>query len=189
MAIRFDLQAPGNALVLNLEMAALAFYLMLGDMIFVNKMRILVALQAILLEMTIHAVLKRHCTVTNHHLSMTLLAGNTSFNDQGMIVAYLATWCLHRRVMAAYATGRGFGLPPFEVAKEAGGFSNRDMLTLNNLRVTASAAQMFAPPEFGEMWSVVENYLLFELYFAFQHALIMTTPPQAACIRNLRPGL
>ena len=56
LAVRLNVPAPRYALVLDLQMAALAFDLMFGNVVTVNECGVMVTVQALPLEMTVFAV-------------------------------------------------------------------------------------------------------------------------------------
>ncbi len=175
--------------MLYLKMASLAFYFVLSNVFLMDEEGIFVTIKVILLEMTVHAVFKRHCPVAYYHLAVTLLAGDVMLDGKGMVVTHQLLGSLNRCVVAVGAVGRGFRVLSLEMAEKTGAGGDSDMLPLNDLGMAAGAAEFLTPAKFGQMGSVVEQYFLLELDLALQQTLIVAASPETAFIGNLRPGL
>ncbi len=76
----------------------------------------------------------------------------------------------------------------FEVTDKTGAVGYGDVFSLDDLRMTAGAAKLLAPPQVGEMDFVVEDDFI-ELHPAFQKPFVMAALPEAGFIRDLGPRL
>jgi hypothetical protein len=74
-----------------------------------------------------------------------------------------------------------------EVTEETDLFRHCDMLALNNLGMTARAAQPMAPLQFADMHVVIEKNVFLEDYFAIVKPLGMTALLQTDRIVYFRP--
>jgi hypothetical protein len=91
--------------------------------------------------------------------------------------------------MAVRAAGDlGVVLAGLKVADEAAAFRHRDVVSLDDLGMTARAAQLLAPSQVSQVDPVVENDRL-ELDPAFEEPLVMASHPETALVRDLGPGL
>jgi hypothetical protein len=80
----------------------------------------------------------------------------------------------------------GIVLTFLEMTDKTGAFGDRDVLSLDDLGVTARALKAFPPLQIFEMDCVVEDYF-FEFYLAFQKPFVVTAFCQAALIAYLCP--
>jgi hypothetical protein len=76
----------------------------------------------------------------------------------------------------------------FEVAYKAGACGDGYMLTLNDLRMAARAPELFASFQVSEVNLVVKGSV-FEFCLSFQEPFLMTSPAEAAFVRNFSPWL
>jgi hypothetical protein len=75
----------------------------------------------------------------------------------------------------------------FEMADEAGAFGDRDVVSLDDLGVAACAAEFFPSHQVSQVNLVVEDDSL-ESDPAFEESRIVAALPEAAFVRDLRPG-
>jgi hypothetical protein len=73
------------------------------------------------------------------------------------------------------------------MADEAGGFMNRQVLSLNKLGMTGSASERHPPPEFSQVLSVREGHVLVN-HAPLQIGLLVAPFLEAARIADLRMG-
>jgi hypothetical protein len=90
--------------------------------------------------------------------------------------------------MAVGAAGDlGVVLAGLEVADETGAFRDGDVVSLDDLGMTARAAQLLSPSQVSQVDLMVENDRL-ELDPTLEEPLFMASRPQTAFIRDLGPG-
>jgi hypothetical protein len=75
---------------------------------------------------------------------------------------------------------------PLEVAKHAGRWGDRDVASLDDLRVARSTAKLLASPHFGEVGRVIEQNV--PIHFLPEEKPLLVTA-KAARVVNLRPGV
>jgi len=174
--------------MLDDQVALRAFDFVLRDMHRVNKARVVIFFQAVRFEVTLIAVLPGHDPVADDNLAVAFVARESFVEDGRMIVANLVL----NEVVLFVAVGAGADLGKifsfFEMAEEAAALRHRDMLALDDLRMAARAAELFAAPKIGEMGLMVEGDGL-ELHLAFEEPLVVATLLETALVLDLSPGL
>lgn len=171
-------------------MAGNTFYLTICHMGGVQKFRIIVALQEIGLPVAVNAHLDRNGSITFNDIDV---AGTTiliRINYGSVIISEIASFSQEyfRRVACLAIIHFGGNFSVLQVAKEASFFGDENMLTLNHLRVTTGAPQLFTAAEFAQVIAMVKIHI-FKFERTKELLVKVASGAETGLIRNLCPGL
>jgi len=145
--------------MLNLDVAIQAFDFVIGNMGYMQKLRLLKSCQPLLVVMAGVTSLPGHGAFAGYHIAMTEKAVHTEPSHLAMIKGessggydFLGDLVAHRASGRALV-GRGI----LEVAQEAGTARHAYVAALDDLRVAARAAQALGPAQFGQVRLVIEE--------------------------------
>ncbi len=123
------------------------------------------------------------------HIIVTRNTGNEILYVLGVIDHHSPHLRNRGSRVAACASGKRLtGWTLFEMAQVTGYFSDREVFTLYDLRVTARTPQLLSPPKFTEVFVVIEPNTL-KVEIRIQCTFHMTTRTQTGRVFNLSPGL
>jgi hypothetical protein len=176
-------------LVLDFQMALIAFYFILENMFGVHEICVFVFFQSFPLTVALVTILSRDLPVSENGVAVTLLTRKPIVENKGVVVArglgaYEAFLCvtvaavIDLRIMLAF----------LEVTDKAGTLRDRDVLSLNDLGVAAGALKFFSSFEVFEVDFMIESDLV-ELHLSFQKPFVVTAFSQAAFVLYFGPWL
>jgi hypothetical protein len=135
------------------------------------------------------AVFPGHFTVAEDDLAMAFVAAEIFFeNDRVVEARCFSRYQILLRVTMGAAADLRIMFALLKMANKTRRLRDSDVLSLDDLRVAARAAEFLSPFEVLKMDLVVEDDLL-ELHLALEKPLFVASRTQAAFIGDLCPGL
>ena len=173
--------------VLDIQVTLVALDFMGVDMGIMHKVGIIIFFQPFCFHVAFEAVFSWDLAIAMDGKTVAFVAFEAAVKDDGMVVSggFLRNKILPAVAMGAFAD-LWIMLAFLEVTDETGAVGNGDVLSLDDLRMTAGAAKLLAPPQVGEMDFMVEDDFI-ELHLAFQKSFIMAAFPEAGFVRDLGP--
>jgi hypothetical protein len=176
-------------LVLDFQMALIAFYFIFENMFGVHQIGVFVFFQSFPFTVTLVAILSRNLPISENGVAVTLLTRKSVVENKGVIVtrglgANKAFLCMTMvavidlRIMLAF----------LEVTDKAGTLRDRDVFSLHDLGVAAGALEFFSSFEVFEVDFVIEGNLV-ELHLSFQKPFVVAAFSQAAFVLYFSPWL
>jgi len=153
-----------------------------------HQFGVVVLLQPDLFEVAAVAVFAGNRAVAEDDLAVALVAAEVFLKDDRMIETHFVRAQVFPEMAVGAAGDLGVVLAGLEMADETAAFRYRDVVSLDDLGVTAGAAQLFAPSQVSQVNLVVENDRL-ELDPPFEEPFVMASHPETALVRDLGPGL
>ena len=174
--------------VLDLEVAVGALDLVVGHVDAVEKNNFLVRLKALRFVMTGHAPFLRHCSRTRLRRRMAGLAFHPETGDVTMVEIKPSSvnHIIGNLVTERAPGGAGSGLLILEVTQDAGRRRNRNMATLDDLRMTGRATQLLPAAKLRQMRGVIEQDVPKHLFSSEKPSFVAL---EAGRILDLRPGI
>jgi hypothetical protein len=154
-----------------------------------HEVCIVVLVQPVFFEMAFIAVFPGNDAVAHDDLAVALVTVKPVAEDRSVIVpgGLFGNKLVFFMAVAAVADLRVM-FAFFKMADEATAFGDRDVLTLDDLRMAARAAEFLSPFEVAEVDLVIESDL-FETHLAFENPLIVAAFLKAVFVLDFRPGL
>jgi hypothetical protein len=162
------------------------------DFVFVNMHRVHEVCVPIFIEsfsfsVAFVAVFSRDFTVSQNGVAVALVTREAIIEDQGVVIA--RGFGAHKsvlRVTVVAVIDLRIMLAFFEMTDETGALSDRDVFSLNDLRVTACALELFSSFEILKMDLMVKRDLI-EQHPAFQEPFVVTAFSEATVVPYFCP--
>ncbi len=175
-------------LVLDFHMTLVAFDFVLENMHRVHEVCVLIFIEPLLFPVAFVTVLPWDFPISKNGVAVAFVTREAIVKNQGVVItrrlgAHKGFLCvavvavIDLRIMLAF----------FEMTDETGALGDSDVFSLHDLRVTASALELFPSFEIFEMYFVVESDLV-EQHLTFQEPFFVATFPQATVVPDLCPG-
>jgi len=153
-----------------------------------HQVSVAVLLQPVIFEVAAVAVFAGNGAVAEDDLAVTLVAAEVFLKDDRMVEARFIRAQVFPEMAVGAAGDLGIVLAGLEMADEAAAFRHRNVVSLDDLGMTARAAQLLAPSQVSQVDLVVENDRL-ELDPALEEPFVMASHPETALVRDFGPGL
>jgi hypothetical protein len=174
-------------LVLDFQMALIAFDLILVNMLGMHEVCVLIFVQSLPFSVAFVAVFPGDFAISDNGIAVAFVTGKSIGENQGVIVTRgLGTNEGFLRMTVTAVIDLGILIAFFEMTDKTGTLRDRYMFALNDLRMTARALELFSSFEVFEMDRVVECDIV-EHHLAFQESFFMTAFPEAAVVADLGP--
>jgi hypothetical protein len=138
--------------------------------------------------MTFITIFPGHGSISQNSVGVTFIAGEAVLKNGFMIKSRSGG---RNQVFFEVTMGTisylGIVLALFKMADKTSAFSDGDVLSLDDLRMTAGTAEFFASFKVGEMDFVIEMNC-FKVYRPLKQSFVVATFPQTAFIRDFSPG-
>jgi len=167
LAVRYGINVFNN-LVLNIQVALIAFYLMGSNMSGMHEVCIIVFIEPVCFPMAFITIFTGDCAVADDSLAVAFVAFKTIVKNKRMIISgsFFGDQFFFMMAVVTFAYIR-IMIAFFKVTDKAGAFCNGDMLSLNNLRMTARTAELLPSFEVSEVNFMVKGHPLV-LYLPFK---------------------
>jgi len=176
-------------LVLDLEVALVAFDFVQGDVVQVDEVRVAVLFEALPFEVALVAVFSGHGAVADDRPAVAFIATEAFGEDDGVVEARYTGRSEFVPVMTmGTLADRRVGFTLFEVTDKTGALGDRDVFSLDDLGVAACAAKSLTPLQVGQMNFMVKNDFL-KLDLALEQPFLVTSLAEAALVGDFGPGL
>jgi len=169
-------------------MTLVAFYFVFINMRGVHQVSVLKFLQSLPFSVAFETILPWNFPVPDNGVVMAFIATEPIIEDHGVVES--GRWWpnenfLRMTVVAVIDPGIMFAF--FKMTDETGTLSDGDVLSLNDLGMTACALELFTSFEVFEVDFVVERHFV-ELDDSFQEPFFVAAFPQATVISYFCPG-
>jgi hypothetical protein len=144
--------------VLDIQVTLVALDFVHEDMGRMHQVSIAVLFEPVSLPVALVAVLPGDCSIAHDDIAVTFVTCKLLFKYQRVVIPgdLFTNQVFFSMAVSAFGnTGIKFAL--FEMTYETGAFRDSDVLTLNNLRMTACALELLSAFEIRKMNCVVEN--------------------------------
>jgi hypothetical protein len=176
-------------LVLDFQMALVAFDFILINMFRMHEVCILIFIESFQFPVAFVTVLPWDFTISENGVAVALVTRKSVIEDQGVVVTRgLGAHESFLRMTVVAVFDLGIMLAFFEMTDKTGALRYRDMFPLHDLRVAACALELFPSFEVLKMDFVIECDLI-ELHSTFQEPFFMAAFPETAIVPDLCPWL
>jgi len=178
-----------NNLVLDIQVALIAFNLMGGNMGGMHEVRVIEFVEPVHFPMAFITVFSGDFTIADDSLAVAFVAFKSVVKNRGVIKpgSFFGNQFFFMMAVVTFPYIR-IMITFLKVTDKAGAFCNSNMLPLNNLGMTARAAELLPSFEISEVNFMVKGNPL-ELHLPFQKSFLMTSAAKTALVRNFSPGL